>query len=135
MKNLKKVLSLILLSAMITGVMCSCSKKLDKKNAGVYKLSEVKRGDQTLDESMLSMQESFGLVSYIELMENGKVLYCVDTSEITGSWDGKYITIEGERAKYSVDGDVLTINRSDSEMKFKKSSKEEINEILSNAGN
>ena len=135
MKNLKKVLSFILLSAMITSVMCSCSKKLDKKNAGIYKLSEVTRGGQTLDESMLSMQESFGLVSYISLKEDGKVLYCVDTSEITGSWDSKYITIEGERAKYSVDGDVLTINRSDSEMKFKKSSQEEIDEILSNAGN
>lgn len=134
MKNIKKIISLCLIAALSMCLLSSCGKKKDyKKNAGIYKLKSITNGSQKLDEEMINAQEGFGLVSYIELKKDGNVIYSVDGSETKGTWDDKEITIGGEGANYSFKGSNLSIDKSGMKMEFKKSSKAEIDEILSRA--
>lgn len=134
MKNIKRIVSLCLIAVLSMCLLSSCGKKKDfKKNAGIYKLTSLSSGSASLTKEMIQAQEGFGLVSYINLKEDGNVIYSVDGAETKGTWNDKVITIGGEGAKYSFKGDKLTIDKSGLKLVFKKSTQAEIDEILSRA--
>ena len=134
MKNIKKLFSLCFIIILSMCLLSSCGENQEyKKYAGIYKLTSISNGSASLTEDMIQAQEGFGLVSFINLRRDKKVIYNVDGVESKGTWNNKKITIGGEGAKYSFDGDKLTIDRSGMKMEFKKSSHAEIDEILSRA--
>ena len=135
MKNIRKIISLCLIAVLSMCLLSSCGKKKNdnKKHAGIYKLTSISSGSASLTEDMVQAQEGFGLVSFINLKEDGNVIYSVDGAESKGTWDDKEITISGDGAEYSFKGDELTIDKSGMKMNFKKSSQAEIDEILSRA--
>ena len=135
MKNIRKIISLCLIAVLSMCLLSSCGKKKidNKKHAGIYKLTSIASDSGSLTEDMVQAQEGFGLVSFINLKEDGNVIYSVDGAESKGTWDDKEITISGDGAEYSFKGDELTIDKSGMKMNFKKSSQAEIDEILSRA--
>lgn len=135
MKNIKRIISLCLIAVLSMSLLSSCGakKKNNKKYAGIYKLTSIASDSGSLTEDMVQAQEGFGLVSFINLKEDGNVIYSVDGVESKGTWNDKEITISGDGAEYSFKGDELTIDKSGMKMNFKKSSQAEIDEILSRA--
>ena len=125
MKKFTKFLSLMLVAIMAMGCLSACGKGGSKDNTGVYKLlsmSSESEGNYT--EAQVKQLEEAGLAMYIELKKDKKVsLFMYD----------KEITIDGDSAEYTVKDGKLTVSVQGMEMKFKKSSMDEINKIKDNA--
>ena len=134
MKKFTKFLSLMLVDIMAMGCLSACGKGGSKDNTGVYKLlsmSSESEGNYT--EAQVKQLEEAGLAMYIELKKDKKVSLFMYEYEQTGTCDDKEITIDGDSAEYTVKDGKLTVSVQGMEMKFKKSSMDEINKIKDNA--
>ena len=124
----------MLVAIMTMGCLSACGKSSSKDNAGVYKLlSMSSESEGSYTEDQVKKLEEAGIAMYIELKKDKKVSLFMSDYEQTGTWDDKNITIDGDSAEYTVKDDKLTISVKGMEMKFKKSSMDEINKIKNNA--
>lgn len=90
-------------------------------DAGYYILTSMTEDGETFDEAMLKELGLYGTM-YLVMNEDGTGYMCFgedDTSSLT--WEQGFITMDGETAPYTLEGDVLTIEEDGVSMTYTRS--------------
>ena len=131
---MKKALSLLLafvMVCMVGGIRVPAYASDFDKAVGVWKLVEMTGNDNLMSKEDVEAYEGLGIAMYLKLREDGTAKFSLYGEDMEGTWSEYGIVLEYEWLTYIVDGDQLTVDNQDGGgMVFKRSSMEEIYEIL-----
>lgn len=131
---MKKVLGLFLAFVMVFMVfgnsMTVFASDFDKA-IGVWKLVEITGDDNLMSKEDVEAYEGLGIAMYLKLREDGTAKFSLYGEDMEGTWSEYGIVLDYAWLTYILDGDQLVVdNQEGGEMVFKKSSMEEIYDIL-----
>ena len=96
---------------------------------GIWKLSEMKQGDEVYGEDEIAYLDQMKMVFYLDVHEDGTISAFMG-DESTGTWDESSITINDTPVPYTLEGSTLSLANEEVSMTFERSSQETINEIM-----
>lgn len=101
-----------------------------KEIAGVWRLSSLKNGEETLGPEEMAQREAAGILMYMVIEEDGTLTVSIDGERAEGVWDEDTITAEDSSLAYTLDGDALTLHQDEDYMVFSRTSMDTIYNIL-----
>ena len=131
---MKRIVSLLLafvMVCMVFGIRVPVYANDFDKAVGVWKLVEMTGEDNLMSKEDVEAYEALGIAMYLKLREDGTAKFSLYGEDMEGTWSEYGIVLEYEWLTYIVDGDQLIVDNQDGGgMVFKRSSMEEIYEIL-----
>ncbi|MDO5133556.1 MAG: hypothetical protein Q4D81_11330 [Eubacteriales bacterium] len=97
---------------------------------GIWKLIEMTSNGETAKREDLEMYESMGMVAYMEVRGDNTFTLSFFGSDTEGTWDDVSFVSEGDPIPYTLDKEVLTLEKDDTAMKFERTTLEAIYAIL-----
>lgn len=102
----------------------------DQGMPGVWKLIEMNDDGDITTKEQLEQMESLGMVMYLDIRSDGTMSARGFGTDSDGTWNEKEINMNGGVISCVLDGDILTLKKESSAMKFERTTMEVINDIL-----
>ena len=105
-------------------------QKYARELTGIYLLTDLKDSLSGETSTRASQMESEGRPMYIEFFANGTMRETVFGDPMGGLWDKEYLTLGAQKVPYTFSGDHLTITTDNMDLTFTRTTKEELELLL-----